>query len=269
MLGKTNALGGMSPLRNVTVVGGKMKPENPLPRTIWIDTDIPIMDYLVSATSSTSSDITPYEGLVLITAQNSGSVSWEDIRVDVNLGRYRTIVFTLSFTYIYHSNKWINVAAWYFNGENWTEFSKISEKLLNIYDSTIDKTIFGTTKNITYASSKINNEYGIKVTNSSKTIDSIVQFNTPIDFNLYRTLHIKLLHSGSSTTFTFGIASALSDVAVSTTDIFDMAKLDATVAAGGSGEFDLDVSALTGIGYVGFEVGKNTYKTLQVVEARA
>ena len=260
MLGKTNAARAMNPIRNVTVIGGKTKPENPLKRTVWVDTDIPINDYLISAMPTDIAD--KVEGLLLISSDG-------DSFMNVDLGKYRSIEMTFGRSFVYHETNWIQIPAWYYDDEKWTEFSKISKVLLNITDTTIDKTIFGPVKNTTFASHKVGTEYGIKATNSSKTVDSIVQFKEPVDFNMYRTLHVKLLHSGTSKTFTFGVASKLSETAVSNTDIFDLAKLDATVDVGGSGEFDIDVTSLTTTGYVGFATDKNTYKTLQVVSANA
>lgn len=260
MLGKTNATRAMSLIRNVTVIGGKTKPENPLKRTIWVDTDIPINDYLISAIPTDNAD--KIEGLLLVSYDG-------DSFMYVDLGKYRSIYMEFGRSFIYHDKNWVQVPAWYYDGETWTEFSKIQKTLLNITDATIDKTIFGPVKNTAYASHKVGTEYGIKATNSSKTADSIVQFKEPIDFNMYRTLHVKLLHSGISKVFTFGVSSTLSETAVSSTDVFDLAKMDATVAAGGSGEFDIDVSSLTTTGYVGFAIGKNTYKTLQIVSANA
>lgn len=133
MIGRTNTGGsGGGGGLNFRVLGGTSAPPSPKENDIWVNTDVKISSYVISATQPTTHD----SGLVWIPTGTSSTVHFNALKknaIEVNpLGAKQ-----------YVSDKWVDVYAYIYKDSEWVEFSKVVTELYLYKDGNMFEEITG------------------------------------------------------------------------------------------------------------------------------
>ena len=246
MIGPTNARGGGGGL-NLKVVGGATQPTKPRENTIWITTTTDITGYALSPTQPENGT----EGLVWLKTADTG--------VEINVGRKNAVLLHLASGMLYTGGKWLNINAWVYTNNVWTQFAQeglmIFSREEQEYDAIIAK-LKNSSEEGQYLKKSDANPYikfslwyGSKIQRGYYCID-------PVDVTNFSTLEV-VGYSNTDKTTAFGLSTAANTKLDAASQKF---TIDESVNK-------VDISNLTGEFYIGFSLNRvndNTSATIFV-----
>lgn len=119
MIGRTNTGGsGGGGGLNFRVLGGTSAPPSPKENDIWVNTDVKISSYVISATQPTTHD----SGLVWIPTGTSSTVHFNALKKNA------IEVYPQSVKQ-YIGSEWVQIDAHIYHGGEWVQFSEIIKEL--------------------------------------------------------------------------------------------------------------------------------------------
>lgn len=115
MIGRTNTGGsGGGGGLNFRVLGGTSAPPSPKENDIWVNTDVKISSYVISATQPTTHD----SGLVWIPTGTSSTVNFNALKKNA-------IEVCPQSVKQYIDGEWVQIDAYMFRNGNWVQFSEV------------------------------------------------------------------------------------------------------------------------------------------------
>ena len=244
--------GGSSGGSELTVVGGTTRPSKASHNTIWVNTDVEITSYILSATEPES----PVSGMVWITIKDSGAV-----KIASPVGGDWITVYPIS-AMQYNGGAWVKKEAKSYQNGAWSGWATYLYNKGNLCED-----ITGGWKNIngfeyhgyhtTGAYYDNGNSFTLRVTSGASHIARIT--NNKIDFTNVNNISVVALECNGGVLTLSTANTALSS---------NVASFPAECRIDNKGTTSLDVSAVTGEYYVAIRTsngaGDNTNRAITV-----
>ena len=222
-----NMSGGGGTSLNFKIVGGKTQPENPKANTIWVDTDLDIVNYIFGC--DTPSELAL--GTTWFQIGNAGKAKFNILKKNV-------IELNLAACKQYIGDKLTSMNAWIYQNGEWIKFSADwSGELFdngNQYEDVTGGWIYGA-ETVTDTTLKAS-------VWSQSSYSPVVRTVNKIDITDFSTLHVEL------SSVTRGMAFGL--VETDATNIVWSNFIGGSGSASAAGSYTLDISAQSGKYYI-------------------
>lgn len=247
-----NISGGGGQTLNFKMVGALTQPDSATENTIWVKTDVAINAWSIAEDAPSE----PAGGMVWVKARSDGSVSFNTLRKNA-------IIVFLSSAQQYIGGQWKNVEAHAYIGGTWVQFSWTRVSLYNngVWNTSLtgewiaqgkllsSKSNPALTPHVTKNADNFNVYY-----NSSDNGSGIYYASKKINLTNFKTLHFEgnmSYYSDSYETVGLNVWTNIGNTVVQNRSAALLGNAFA------SGVRALDVSALTGDYYIGFNVYAN------------
>lgn len=236
-----NMVGGCGASLNFKIVGGTVQPENPKRNTIWLNTDVEITGWDISAAAPE----TAVEGMVWIGVGTSGDIAFNALKKNA------IQIFPLSAKQ-YVSGEWVNVKAQIYQGGEWTElWNGVLFENADQYEDITGGWVKGASYGNVGTTATID-DTGIKLSTVSGSFINVETVNK-IDISGHSTLYVDATvtsRTSSSANYLWLAYTESSGQAIH--DSAAVPKASAKVTALGNVTLSLDVSTADGEYFVVF-----------------
>lgn len=179
MIGRTNTGGsGGGGGLNFRVLGGTSAPPSPKENDIWVNTDVKISSYVISATQPTTHD----SGLVWIPTGTSSTVHFNALKKNA------IEVYPQSVKQ-YIGSEWVQIDAYMYRGGKWVQFSEIITTLYLYTPGNTQDSVTGGWK--TLGAAQIKSDY-LAMMFKSDWKGAQLYTNNAVDMSSYKFLNVEV-----------------------------------------------------------------------------